>query len=89
MFLELVKFRRPYSIAISNSGIVACLIRPTTSKLVVIPPSGKNNILSININTIGLKGAQSLAKFTEIDRYRFKNDGIGMATNNVRRRRQA
>jgi hypothetical protein len=61
MFLELVKFRRPYSIAISNSGIVACLIRPTTSKIVVIPPSGKNNTLSININNIGLKGAQSLA----------------------------
>jgi len=60
MFFELVKFRRPYSIAISSCGIVACLIRPTTSKLVLIPPSGKN-ILSININTIGLKGAQSIA----------------------------
>ena len=59
MCLELVKFRRPYSIAISNSGIVACLIRPTTTKLVVIPSSG-NNSLSININDIGLKGAQSL-----------------------------
>ena len=59
MHLELVKFRRPYSIAISSSGIIACLIRPTTSKLVVIPSSGGNS-LSININDIGLKSAQSL-----------------------------
>ncbi len=60
MCLELVKFRRPYSIAISNSGIIACLIRPTTTKLVVIP-SSRNNSVSVNINDIGLKGAQSLA----------------------------
>ena len=59
MCLELVKFRRPYSIAISSSGIIACLIRPTTTKLVVIP-SSRNNSVSININDIGLKGAQSL-----------------------------
>jgi hypothetical protein len=59
MCLELVKFKRPYSIAISDNGFIACLIKPTTVKLVLISPN-KNENKTVDINEIGLESAHSI-----------------------------
>jgi len=59
MCLELVQFKRPYSIAVSDIGFIACLIKPSLIKLALIFPN-KNENRTIDIKEIGLKSAHSI-----------------------------
>jgi sugar lactone lactonase YvrE len=59
MDLELKRFRRPFSIAVSCEGMTACLIRPSETRILLISNSGQE-ILSKDIRDLGLESALSL-----------------------------